>query len=235
MKIMTFNTQHCKNYLTDKIDYKVMADVINSYSPDFVALNEMRDLGKKEGFEPQTKILAELCGMDYYFFAKAIDVGGSDAPYGNAIISKHKIIETEIIPLPAPEIRTGSRWYEDRCILKAKLDCGLTVMALHAGLNPDEQKPAIRTILNNAEKENCVLLGDFNMQPNNEILSPLTTVFNDSARIVDKPLFTIPSDAPTRKIDYIFATKDIKVISTDIIERIASDHLALVAEIIFPA
>ena len=235
MKIMTFNTQHCKNYLTGEIDYNVMADVIKSCAPDFVALNEMRDAGEAEEFAAQTKILAELCGMDYFFFAKAIDARDVSSPYGNAIISKHKLVETEVIPLPAPEIRTGKRWYEDRCILKARLDCGLTVMVIHVGLNPDEQVPAMRVILENAEKENCVLLGDFNMQPDNEILSPLTSVFDDTAKAVDKQLLTIPSDTPTRKIDYIFVTKDIKTITTDVVEKVASDHLALVAEIVFPS
>ena len=38
MKIMTFNTQHCKNFITGKIDFQVMADVISAHAPDVVGL-----------------------------------------------------------------------------------------------------------------------------------------------------------------------------------------------------
>jgi len=37
MKVMTFNTQHCLNYLTQKIDFDVMADAIFKCDPDIVA------------------------------------------------------------------------------------------------------------------------------------------------------------------------------------------------------
>ena len=42
MKIMTFNTQHCQNYITKKIDFEAMAKVIRDSGADFVGLNEMR-------------------------------------------------------------------------------------------------------------------------------------------------------------------------------------------------
>ena len=45
MKIMSFNTQHCLNYVTRKIDYDVMADAIRQCDADIVGLNEMRGLG----------------------------------------------------------------------------------------------------------------------------------------------------------------------------------------------
>ena len=60
MKIMSFNTQHCLNYLEQKIDYQVMADAICACSTDIVGLNEMRDKGKAPDYEEQTKFLSEL-------------------------------------------------------------------------------------------------------------------------------------------------------------------------------
>ena len=39
MKVMSFNTQHCLNYLERKIDFQVMADAINRCGADIVGLN----------------------------------------------------------------------------------------------------------------------------------------------------------------------------------------------------
>ena len=199
MRIMTFNTQHCMNYITRETDYEIMAKTINDLSPDFVVLQEMRNAGDVDGFENQTKILADLCGMEHYYFAKAIDVRkDATSPYGNAIISKRKILDVQNIPIPDPDPaeRKGTRWYETRCMLKAKLEGGLTVLGLHAGLNAEEHELAIKTILENAEDAACVLLGDFNMRHDNEKLNALKEIFKDTAEVMDNILFTCPSDKP---------------------------------------
>ena len=39
MKIMTFNTQHCRNFVTGKIDFEVMAEAIRKEAPEIVGLN----------------------------------------------------------------------------------------------------------------------------------------------------------------------------------------------------
>ena len=74
MKVMSFNTQHCLNYLTREIDYEVMAKAIAEQNPDIVGLNEMRSDGENSTWPNQTAKLAELTGMKYCYFAQAIDV-----------------------------------------------------------------------------------------------------------------------------------------------------------------
>ena len=37
MKLMTFNTRHCKSYLGQEIDFELMADAIKQCLPDIVA------------------------------------------------------------------------------------------------------------------------------------------------------------------------------------------------------
>ena len=232
LKIMSFNTQHCMNYITREIDFEIMAETIRSSGADVVILNEMRGEGEREGFTDQTKILAELCGMPYYYFAKAIDVGSTPAPYGNAIMSKLPIDSAETVHIPDPpvESRIGSRWYEHRCIVKASVGA-LTFLGVHVGLNPDEQEIAIKTLCDNIPKEKCLLLGDFNMTPENERLLPIKERMRDTADLFTEQKLSIPSDAPTRKIDFIFATRDIEVVSADIPNVVASDHRPHIAEI----
>ena len=96
-----------------------------------------------------------------------------------------------------------------------------------------EQKNAVKTIIENLKPEKCILMGDFNVSPDNEFLNPIRKCMNDAADLFEKPLGSWPSDKPERKIDYIFVSKDIKVLSADIPEIVASDHRPHIAEIKF--
>ena len=147
---MSFNTQHCSNYITKKTDYDIIADTIRRYDPDVVVLNEMRGAGEKEDFTEQTDIIANLVGMPYRYFAKAIDVYDIPSPYGNAILSKLPFVSVETVHIPDPpkEGRIGTRWYEHRCFLKAVISGGITVLGVHVGLNPEEKDLAVKTLSN---------------------------------------------------------------------------------------
>ena len=225
LKIMTFNTQHCLNYLTQEIDYAIMAETIRRQNPDIVSLNEMRDEGPMDGYDAQVKILSEKTDMRGYF-AEAISFEGQK-PYGNGLLTRFPILKTEVIPIPVPEVRPYSDWYEDRCLLKATLDVdgkALTVLVIHVGLNPDEAQRAIDTILANLPNERCILMGDFNLTPDSPILAPIFEKMQDAAALIEGEAFSYPSDAPNVKIDYVFASKDIKIKAAEIPAVVASDH-----------
>ena len=207
-----------------------MADVIKKLSPDVVGLNEMRDKGEREDYEAQTAMLSSLTGMPYYYFAKAIDVGGSN-PYGNAILSKIPFISVENIPIPDPDDKSDGKYYETRCVLKAVLDNGITVFVTHFGLNPSEHENAVKTVLNSLKTEKCVLMGDFNVKPDNPVLAPIFAKMRDASQGFCHTKKSFPSNAPNIKIDYIFVSPDMQVTSSDIPDIIASDHCPHIAEI----
>ena len=230
MKIMSFNTQHCLNFLEQRIDYEVMAKAILDMGADIVGLNEMFDEAKGAKYGAQTKRLAELTDLKHYYFAKAInDAWG---PYGNGILSRYpfKSVETIVIPDPCPK-RVQGGFYETRCLLKARLENGLTVLITHFGLCIDEQENAVKTILEHIEDEKCVLMGDFNIRPDDPLLEPIKVRMKDAAQGFCENKGSWPSDKPSMKIDYIFVSPDIEVKSADIPELIASDHRPHVAEI----
>ncbi len=241
MKIMSFNTQHCLNYIEQKIDFQIMADAIKKCDADIVGLNEMRNLGTEEGFTNQVKTLSELTGMEHHYFAKALEVRGKN-PYGNGFLSKLTILSAETIMIPDPEKKlevqmdeTGTipRHYETRCLLKAKLEGGITVLVTHFGLNPDEQRNAVDTVIKNLADEKCILMGDFNMRPDNEILNPIRERMKDASDVFSEPLCSFPSDNPRCKIDYIFVSPDVEIVSADIPAIVASDHRPHTATINF--
>ena len=124
MKIMSFNTQHCLNFIERKIDFEIMAKAIVDCGADIVGLNEMRGSGQHPEYTAQTEKLAELTGMKYCYFAKAIDL--EQGPYGNAILSKIPFKKVETVIIPDPDPRAFSGYYETRCVLKAELEGGVT-------------------------------------------------------------------------------------------------------------
>lgn len=232
MKIMSYNTQHCLNFITRKIDFDIIADTIQKCDADIIGLQEMRDQGQDAQYQAQVKIIAEKLGYHAYYFAEAIRFDGVN-PYGNAIISRYPIISAETIRIPDPKTQKYDGYYETRCLLKATIDVGngLHVLVSHFGLNPDEQENAVETVVSNIAKERCVLMGDFNMEPDNPILNPIMQSMHDTAKHFSAPKFSFPSDTPRVKIDYIFVSKDLKVHCADIPEMISSDHRPHVATI----
>lgn len=223
IKIMTFNIQHCEHYIEHKINFNTIAEAVKNSGADIVGLNEVRGKGISTEYENQTGILSELTGLENQYFAKAIDFDGVN-PYGNALLTRYALKSAETIVIPDPAPKTGCAYYETRCILKAKLENSLTVMVVHFGLNEDEQKNAVDMIIKNMETEKCILMGDFNVTPDNAVLNPIRERMKDAADCFEGALFSFPSDRPDRKIDYIFATPDIKIIKADIPDMTVSDH-----------
>lgn len=221
MKIMSFNTQHCLNFITKEIDFDVMARAIKDLGADIVGLNEMRGKGDDPEYTEQVETLAELTGMPYFYFAPAIHKRG---PYGNGFLSKIPILKAEKIMIPDPNPRRFETRYETRCILKAVLEGGITVLVSHFGLNADEKENAVATVLNHIGDQKCILMGDFNLRPDDAILNPIREKMLDTAAFFDSEKLSYPSDAPKCKIDYIFVSHDVKVTAADIPPVVASDH-----------
>ena len=222
MKVATYNTQHCLNYQTGKIDFEAMAEAILSLDADVVGLNEMRGEGPDKDYTAQVEKLAELCGMKYYYFAKAIDL--KYGPYGNGLISRIPIKNAKTVPIPDPVVKKYNDYYETRCLLVCELEGGVRVMVTHFGLNPDEAENAVKCALENITDKRCILMGDFNLKPESEILAPIFDKMQDAAEGFCAEKMSFPADAPNRKIDYIFTSRDAKIFGADIPENLTSDH-----------
>ena len=178
-----------------------MAKAILACDADIVGLNEMRGLGAHKDYEEQVERLAALTGMKYFYFSQAIQFAGV-GPYGNGILSKYPILSAETVLVPDPEVKAYNGYYETRAVLKAQIEGGITVLVTHMGLNPDEQENAVSTVLENITDERCVLMGDFNMEPQDPILRPIFERMSDTAEKICGDALTFPSDTPIKKIDF---------------------------------
>jgi len=241
IRLLSYNIQHCRDYLRSKkegreiLDFDLIAGAIKSQNADVAVLNEVRGEGSHPDYLDQTKILAENAGFGYYRFGEAIKLP-PDLPYGNALLSKHPIAEFEVIKIPDPPVKDENAYYESRCIMRARIKIGekeLTVFGSHFGLARSEQKNAVTAaveLLDGCDTPH-VLMGDFNMEPNNEKLLTIYERMADTAEFFGEVKYSFPSDNPTRKIDYIFVSLDLKVLFADIPCIVASDHRMVVADI----
>jgi endonuclease/exonuclease/phosphatase family metal-dependent hydrolase len=201
------------------LPFQILLDTLGA---DIVGLNEMRGKGADPEFEAQVENLASLTGMKYYHFALAINL--PQGPYGNGFLSKIPILKAETVMIPDPEPKKNNGYYETRCVLKVVLAGGVTVLVTHMGLNSDEQENAVRTVMENLADEKCILMGDFNVRPENPVLEPIRDCMKDTADLFTQELVSFPSDKPNRKIDYIFVSPDVTVLDADIPSIVAADH-----------
>jgi endonuclease/exonuclease/phosphatase family metal-dependent hydrolase len=241
IRLLSYNIQHCRDYMRSKkegreiIDFDLIAQAIKSQNADIVVLNEVRDKGNHPDYTEQTKILAEKAGFEYFRFGEAIRLQ-PDLPYGNALLSKYPIAGFDVIKIPDPAVKDENAYYETRCIMRAKIKTGekyITVFGTHFGLANSEQKNAANTVITLLDRCDVphVLMGDFNMEPDNEKLQPIYERLTDTAEYFKEAKLSFPSDNPNRKIDFIFVSKDLKVTYADIPDIIASDHRMVVADI----
>lgn len=233
LKIASFNIFSTRKYPeSDKLDMNFSAAVIKQYMPDFIGLNEV---SSGPAFGEQPKEIAEIVGYDHYAFAPILHLA-NNREYGNGLMSKYPIKSAEMIEIPDPEVKDEEGYYESRCILKAEIDVlgGITVLVSHFGLVNGEKKNAVETVMKllGENPKRTILMGDFNMTPDCEILKPLFETLKDTAEGYDeKELLSWPADKGERKIDYIFVSKDFKVEKTYTADEIGSDHKMILTEI----
>ncbi len=218
INFMTFNIQHCQDYVKKTIDVKLMADTIKKGDGQIVGLNEV--FGESASSLCQAQQIAAR--LQYQgFFVQSIDFRGQ--PFGNALVSKFAPTSVEKIPIPDP-VPDTDEYYETRSIIKAQFkNPTFTLLVSHFGLAKSEQINAVQTIVNEIQslKTPIVLMGDFNLVPDDPLLKPIKARLKDT---LGKNLLSFPSIDPVRKIDYILVSPDINVLEADIPNLVASDH-----------
>ena len=224
LKLMSFNVQHFENMNTGKIDYDAFAAAIRDSGADIVGLNEV--------YVDQVGAMAERLGF-FPFFAMGCYI--HDTPYGNGILSRLPLKSAAAITVPDPDSRGYDGYYETRSVLKCAVEPDgrpLHILCTHFGLNPDEAQNASETVLQALETERCVLMGDLNLLPDDPILAPIRARMTDSAPLLGADDLSFPSDAPDRKIDYIFISGDLRAVRAQIPALVLSDHRPYIAELV---
>ena len=224
MKFLTFNIQHGRDYIKKIIDLKNLSDKIKDIDPDIIILNEVFGEGSLEMFGDEPKILANYLHMNY-FFGKAITI--SKGNYGNAILSKYEIKNPEVFRIEDPKVHDEDTYYESRIIIKAEIN-GFICLGTHLGLANSERLNGINKLVEliNSYQNNVVVMGDFNMIPDNPLLTPLKNICDDVTKDLNPIDFlSFPSIDPVEKIDYIFISKDLTSSNLIVYNIVVYDYL----------
>lgn len=233
MKFMSFNIQHATDYIRQVIDLEYFAEEIKRLNPDFLGLNEVMDEGDDEEYTDQVGFFKEKLGWNGFFGLG--DMIDGNNPFGNAVLTKYPIKSVGNFPIPDPEDKSEPTYYESRCVIKAIVEVdGVDVcwLVCHMGLAHLERVNAVEVICSLIDSTDMpvILMGDFNVEPDGEVLKPIRERLLDTADISDSAKeMTFPSDKPFKKIDYIFY-RGLVCNSAETLHDVIADHLPVVAD-----
>lgn len=229
-------------------------ELIKKLNPDIICCQETTVGSKFNGKRNVPKFIAKELGY-YYNFSKAhkyeypITPKGESNFGGNTIFSRYPIIKNSNFPIINPEDSKDSPYERRTCAvseIKLNHEKSITVSTTHAsyngGFKEDEEKIGeIKKLVNFFKKhpKNLIFTGDLNTSPNSKSIKMISGELNSCDPSYNKPTWTTkPFDFMGFKenklkwrLDYIFASKDIKILSSKIVKTKYSDHLPILLEI----
>ena len=226
IRIMTYNLHNGFN-ADGHLDMEALARVIEENHPDIVALQEVSRGWLVSGRLDMLTWLSQRLNMSY------VSGPTADPLWGNAILSRYPIIESNSYDLPPRDL------FILRGFTSAVIDIGggdsLQVIATHFHhLEEDSnirqlQSPVIINYWNKADR--TIVLGDLNAEPN----APETEMLYQ-AGLVDALAEAEPSATYTfhsadlyKRIDYIWVSPDLVIKEASVMFSNASDHLPIIA------
>ena len=223
LTVLTFNIHHAEG-IDGKVDVARIARLIQTSQADIVGLQEVDRGVERTGRRDLLKEIADLTGLRFAF-GKNLDHQGGD--YGNGLLTSRPIVSVGNRPLP----NTGGG--EQRGALQVVVDVeGTQVLVLITHLDhraADLQRvasaDAILEMLQAFGPGPVVAIGDFNDIPGSATWTRLMTVFTDTwAAVGTGNGFTIPVEAPAKRIDWILV-RGLEPVSAEVLQSDASDHL----------
>jgi endonuclease/exonuclease/phosphatase family metal-dependent hydrolase len=221
IRVMTWNVHGTFN-LNRKFDLDGVCSIIEKWSPDIVALQEIDSRGAQE--DPFAR-LADVVGEHR---VEARSIVTEDGDYGQMLLSRYPFIGTPVIT----DVSYPER--EPRRAISARVDTPVgqvSVVATHLGLSIHERYAQAQILADLAKQPRTIVLGDFNDW------FWVKSVRGMLARLcpVRTRLRTFPSTFPMLRLDRIYVDRSgaIGKAWTDREGRVYSDHLPVLADIVF--
>lgn len=222
-----------------------VTNAIRAMNPDIVALQEV-DVrwSSRSEFADQAAVIARELGM-HVRFAPIYDIPDTGAArpsrqFGVAVLSKHPVVRFSNHPQTrrstqdpdaAPRPQPG--------LLEVILDVhGQQVRVFNTHLDyradPAVRRRQVAELLDVMGIWNgpMIVFGDLNAPPSAPELQPLLARLRDVWPRTGDPGPTMPSTAPTKRIDYVLVSDDIRVARVAVPTTTASDHRPVLAELI---
>lgn len=259
LRAMTWNIHHAvpNDDPSGPADLERIAAVIRAENPDIVTLNEVHDDEEGAGSHGhQPDILKNLLADDgyayTYFGVSEVHDTSHPGTRGEMILSKYPISDPEITKLSTQHAHPGEP--DRRALVKVNVDVpGSEVARVYVThMSPpasdaqildqrDQATEIVDTI--SGLTEPVIFAGDLNVRPTDVVrpwfaddgLVDTWTIHHNSSDGVTRPnAYGDPDgDNPDKRIDYVYASPRFDVVDTHVslVDRNASDHLAVVADI----
>lgn len=234
--VMTYNIHEAFD-VNNRLDLNGIFITIQQSDPDIIVLQEVDTGVIMSGTTDQARWLAQQLNMFLAPVTSADHIWQSDV-----ILSKYPILHYEEIILTSPS--------EDDTLLRADIDISgqeVSVYAVHfsAFSSADRRIQANVAIPYVAANGSTIKIwaGDFNVDAyttdpvDQGIYADITAFLNDSFDVALSQTgnLTWPSTGPYQRIDYVFVTPSITVLSHSVPTSLASDHLPVVSQLQIPA
>lgn len=242
LRVMTYNVHHCVG-MDGRHAPERIARVIARHRPDVVALQEL-DVGRlRTGGIDQAHRIAHLLEMQFHFHP-AIHV--AEERYGDAVLTHlpMRLVRADHLPGPPPKLGI-----EPRGAVWVAIRTGETELQLintHLGLRERERRVQVEALLGRdwLGHPDCrapvILCGDLNALPRTAAYRRIQEQLSDAQECTPdrRTRGTMPGRYPMARIDHIFFHPEMEVISVEVpdghLERVASDHLPVIAELRIP-
>lgn len=231
LRVVTFNIRHGRG--RSGVDLRRTAATLAALDADVICLQEVdRHYSERSGWADQAADLAAALGMTAVYGVAlrraAVEPGGRPREYGNAILSRTAVGRHRVVALP------GRPRSEPRSVVIASLADGLHVACAHLQHDSAAARVEQIAVLVGALGSDgpVVLAGDLNASPDAPELAVLRERLVDCWHRVGRGRgATFPSRFPVRRIDYVFASAELRPVAADVVPTDASDHRALVVDL----
>ena len=250
LRLVTFNIAHGRGLtpiqgLTSprklRVNLRRIADLLGRLGADLVALQEIDECSVWSGsFDHLDYLRAHAHFPHAAFGINNRREGLVSLSYGNAILSRFRINETETIAF-------GQRKLGEKGFLFAEIDVGgriVPVVNLHLHFSSRRRRliqiEHLVTWLRGKQRERGrawtiqpIVCGDFNNPgTRNDATAALLSHLNDYGDYALHPLMgrTFPSPLPGRALDFVFIPPGCRSVRSEVVRSFLSDHRPVMVE-----
>lgn len=219
--------------------------LIKFVDADVVCLQE---LTQHSEVNPHRDIPAEIGSLGYHCYYKAPEKD-STLTLGNGIFSKFPLSNLRQVYLIHADPSNKDFPQFDRGYIEARLNLPNTTLTLgtaHLSYSPHftffpakqaEAEKFLDTISPNRQR--FIVTGDFNATPDSNLIQELDNILVHAGPDYSEPTWTtkpfemhdFKADTLDWRLDYVFTTPDVKLVSSKIVETDFSDHLPVLVEV----
>lgn len=242
MKLLSWNV-----WTREKIDN--VFELITEVQPDILCLQEItREHEANPGIHTG-EYLAKRLGYEVYSPDSQIWTNSYKIAQSNAVISKYPIRHSRLEYMTDPYPGNPTKyWNEGRTYIECELELDssfITIGTTHLSFSPafeqndhrrDEADRLLNAVANNTKR--FIFAGDLNSAPDSYTVSKLSSALQHCGPDMDEATWTTKTfeyggfaeSGLNWRLDYVFATPDVNVVSSKVINTEYSDHLPLLVE-----